>query len=168
MPPTSTAPSKNISVGRGAMAAPANAPKKSVSSLTLRIISAAVLIPIVVAAVFAGHPAWDLLVVLFGGVMAWEWSRIAMRSREASPTGRLSMTITPCLLVVTALLAYAFRDALPPLLEPLARPAFLGAAIVAVTFGAMNYYRLAGLWFGLGVAYVAVPCLAIIALRADP
>jgi len=136
--------------------------------LTLRIISAAVLIPIVVAAVYAGHPAWDLLVVLFGGVMAWEWSRIAMRSREVSPTGALSMRITPCLLVVTVLLAYAFRDSLPPLLEPLARPAFLFAAVVAVTFGAMNYYRLAGLWFGLGVAYVAIPCLAIIALRADP
>jgi len=106
--------------------------------------------------------------VLFGGVMAWEWSRIAMRSRDTSRTGRLSMTITPCLLVVTVLLAYAFRDSLPAPLEPLSRPSFLFAAIVAVTFGAMNYYRLSGLWFGLGVAYVAIPCLAIIALRADP
>ena len=151
------------------MAAPAEPTTHwSKKPLTLRIISAAVLIPIVVVAVYAGHPAWDLLVILFGGVMAWEWSRIAMRSREVSPTGRLSMSITPCLLVVTVLLAYAFRDSLPPLLEPLARPSFLFAAIVAVTFGALNYYRLAGLWFGLGVAYVAIPCLAIIALRADP
>jgi len=151
------------------MAAPAEPSTHwSKKPLTLRIISAAVLIPIVAAAVYAGHPAWDLLVVLFGGVMAWEWSRIAMRSREASSTGRLSMRITPCLLVVTVLLAYAFRSSLPPLLEPLSRPAFLFAAIVAVTFGAMNYYRLVGLWFGLGVAYVAIPCLAIIALRADP
>jgi phosphatidate cytidylyltransferase len=150
------------------MAAPAEPQKKSLSSLTLRILSAAVLIPIVVVAVYAGHPAWDLLVVLFGGVMAWEWSRIAMRGREASATGRLSMSITPCLLVVAVLLAYAFRDSLPALLAPLSRPSFLVAAVVAVTFGAINYYRLAGLWFGLGVAYVAIPCLAIIALRADP
>ena len=61
------------------MAAPAEPSTHwSKKPLTLRIISAAVLIPIVVAAVFAGHPAWDLLVVLFGGVMAWEWSRIAV------------------------------------------------------------------------------------------
>lgn len=151
------------------MAAPAEPTTHwSKKPLTLRLISAAVLIPIVVAAVYAGYPAWDLLVVLFGGVMAWEWSRIAMRSREAAHTGRLSMTITPCLLVVTVLLAYAFRDSLPDLLHPLSRPSFLFAAVVAVTFGAMSYYRVAGLWFGLGVAYVAIPCLAIIALRADP
>jgi phosphatidate cytidylyltransferase len=136
--------------------------------LTLRLISAAVLIPIVVAAVYAGHPAWDLLVVLFGAAMAWEWSRIAMRSRDASPTGRLSMSVTPCLLVAAVLLAYAFRDSLPPLLQPLSRPSFLLAAVIAVTFGALPYYRFAALWFGLGVAYVAIPCLAIIALRSEP
>jgi phosphatidate cytidylyltransferase len=137
--------------------------------LTLRIMSAAVLIPIVVAAVYAGHPSWDLLVVLFGGVMAWEWSRIAIKSRpEASDLARLSMSMTPCLLVLAILLAFAFRDQLPPLLEPLSRPSFVFAAIVAVTFGAMAQYRVAALWFGLGVAYVAIPCLAIIALRADP
>lgn len=151
------------------MAAPAEPTTHwSKKTLTLRIVSAAVLIPIVVAAVYAGHPAWDLLVVLFGAVMAWEWSRIAMRSRDASPTGRLSMSVTPCLLVAAVLLAYAFRDSLSPLLEPLSRPSFLVAAIVAVTFGALPYYRFAALWFGLGVAYVAIPCLAIIALRADP
>jgi phosphatidate cytidylyltransferase len=151
------------------MAAPAEPSTHwSRKPLTLRLISAAVLIPIVIAAVYAGYPAWDLLVVLFGAVMAWEWSRIAMRSRDASPTGRLSMSVTPCLLVAAVLLAYAFRGALPPLLQPLSRPSFLVAAIVAVTLGALPYYRLAALWFGLGVAYVAVPCLAIIALRADP
>jgi phosphatidate cytidylyltransferase len=151
------------------MAAPAEPSTHwSKKPLALRLISAAVLIPIVVAAVYVGYPAWDLLVVLFGGVMAWEWSRIAMLSRDASPTGRLSMSVTPCLLVAAVLLAYAFRDSLPPLLQPLSRPSFLIAAIVAVTFGALPYYRLAALWFGLGVAYVAIPCLAIIALRADP
>ena len=152
------------------MAAPAERSTHwSKKPLTLRIISAAVLIPIVVAAVYAGHPAWDLLVVLFGGVMAWEWSRIAIKSRpEASDLGRRSMSVTPCLLVLAILLAYAFRDQLPPLLEPLSRPAFVFAAIVAVTFGAMSQYRVASLWFGLGVAYVAIPCIAIIALRADP
>jgi phosphatidate cytidylyltransferase len=152
------------------MAAPAeSSPHWLKKPLTLRVISAAVLIPVVVAAVYAGHPAWDLLVALFGGVMTWEWSRIAIKSRpEASDLGRRSMSTTPCLLVLVILLAYAFRDELPRLLEPLSRPSFLFASIVAVTFGAMSQYRVACLWFGLGVAYVAIPCLAIIALRADP
>jgi phosphatidate cytidylyltransferase len=152
------------------MAAPAEPTLHwSKKPLTLRIISAAVLIPIVVAAVYAGHPAWDLLVVLFGGVMMWEWSRIAIKSRpQASDLGRRSMSTSPCLLVLAILLAYAFRAELPPLLEPLSRPSFLFASIVAVTAGAMSQYRQACLWFGLGVAYVAIPCLAIIALRSDP
>jgi len=152
------------------MAAPADPSSHwSKKPLTLRLISAAVLIPIVVAAVYAGHPFWDLLVVLFGGVMAWEWSRIAVKSRpEASDLGRRSMSVTPCLMVLAILLAYAFREQLPPSLESLSRPSFVFAGIVAVTFGALAQYRMASLWFGLGVAYIAIPCLAIIALRADP
>ena len=152
------------------MAAPAEpALPWSKKPLTLRLISAAVLIPIVVAAVYSGHPAWDLLVVLFGVVMAWEWSRIAARSRPSvSPPARWSASIVSPLLVGILLLAYAFRDALPPLLEPLSRPGFTLAVIVVATAYALPHYRLASLWFGLGVTYVAIPCIAIIALRADP
>jgi phosphatidate cytidylyltransferase len=152
------------------MAAPAEpALPWSRKPLTLRLISAAVLIPIVVAAVYAGHPAWDLLVVLFGTVMAWEWSRIATRSRPAvSPQARWSASIVSPLLVGILLLAYAFRDTLPPLLEPLSRPGFTLAVIAVATAYALPHYRLASIWFGLGVTYVAIPCIAIIALRAGP
>ncbi|MDQ7248075.1 phosphatidate cytidylyltransferase [Dongia sedimenti] len=51
--------------------------------LTLRLISAAVLIPIVVVAVYAGGIAWTLLVALFSIVMIVEWCKIAARRSGA-------------------------------------------------------------------------------------
>src|SRR5215470_16970192 len=89
---TSTPPSRNISAGRDAMAAPAEPSSKSASSLTLRLISAAVLIPIVALAAYAGKPAWDFLVIAFGAVMVGEWCQIAGRRADpAQPGGRIGM-----------------------------------------------------------------------------
>jgi phosphatidate cytidylyltransferase len=149
------------------MAAPAEPAKKRASSLTLRIISAAVLIPIVVVAVYLGHPIWDLLVILFGGVMIWEWCGIAARSRPAGGAS-WSVTVPAVALVVLSLAAFAFRDQLPPLLVPLSGGVFIVAAAIAVTLGAEPHFRMAALWFGLGMFYVLIPSHAIIALRADP
>jgi phosphatidate cytidylyltransferase len=149
------------------MAAPAEPAKKSASSLTLRIISAAVLIPVVVAAVYAGHPAWDLLVILFGGVMIWEWCTIAARSGPAD-RNRWSITAPAVALGLVALTAFGFRDELPPLLLPLSGHVFLVVAAIAVIVGALPLFGRAALWFGLGMVYVLIPCLAIIALRSDP
>ena len=71
------------------MAAPAEPTTHgSKKPLTLRIISAAVLIPIVVAAVYAGGIAWGLLVLLFAIVMIGEWCLIASRSRDPAPFPR--------------------------------------------------------------------------------
>jgi phosphatidate cytidylyltransferase len=149
------------------MAAPAEPQKKRASSLTLRIISAAVLIPIVVVAVYLGRPWWDALVVLFGGIMIWEWCGIAASSRLGEGP-RWSITAPAVALVIVALTAFAFRDQLPALLVPLGGGAFVVAAAIAVTLGAVPHFRIAALWFGLGMFYVLIPTLAIIALRADP
>jgi phosphatidate cytidylyltransferase len=146
------------------MAAPAEPQKKSPSSLTLRIISAAVLIPIVVAAVYAGHPAWDLLVIVFGGVMAWEWSNIVARGRIAEAPRRW-IAIGAMVLLVLALLfvmsfgaAFFTRDWSGSLLT-----------LTATYFAAsVALYRRAWFWLILGYFYVVVPCIAIGALRADP
>jgi phosphatidate cytidylyltransferase len=148
------------------MAAPAEPTPKRASSLTLRTISAAVLIPIVAVAIYLGHPVWNLLVILFGGVMIWEWCGIAARSRIER--AGWSITAPAVALVVVALAAFAFRDQLPPVLLPLSGGAFVVVAAIAVTLGAAPHFRVASLWFGLGMFYVLVPCLAIIALRADP
>jgi phosphatidate cytidylyltransferase len=47
-------------------------------------------------------------------------------------------------------------------------PGFLIAAVIAVTISALAHFGRAAPWFTLGMVYVLVPCLAIIALRADP
>jgi phosphatidate cytidylyltransferase len=135
------------------MAAPAEPTTHwSKKPLTLRIISAAVLIPIVVVAVYAGHPAWDLLVILFAGVMAWEWISIAV----PSPQWRV---IAAAILVAANLWLFAFRGEMFNALGVLALLLF--ALIIPAC-------RRAASWLALGFVYIFFPCAAIIALRADP
>jgi phosphatidate cytidylyltransferase len=150
------------------MAAPAEPSTHwSKKPLTLRVISAAVLIPIVVVAVYAGHPAWDFLVVLFGGVMAWEWTRICARNRFAGEnvTELLPEAIIAALVVVTSLLAASFRDQLPG--QPKLWFGLIGDFFLMMLVATLRF-RAVSLWFGLGILYVLVPCVAIISLRADP
>ena len=81
------------------MAAPAEPTTHwSKKPLTLRLASAAVLIPIVVAAVFAGGIAWTLLVLLFSAVMIVEWCKIASRKPGAMPWYVLGLpyVFVPC------------------------------------------------------------------------
>jgi phosphatidate cytidylyltransferase len=163
------------------MAAPAEPTLHwSKKPLTLRIISAAVLIPIVVAAVYAGHPAWTLLVILFAGVMAWEWSNIVSRNPSVTEPERHRAIIATVLLVVGIMLASAFPTIWPEAVREHSR--IVVAVAVALFVGATGSYnnvvtrrgkllpsfRWASFWFVLGFLYVSVPCFAIIDLRADP
>ena len=70
--------------------------------LTLRIISAAVLIPIVIAAVYAGSIAWALLVILFSAVMIGEWCKISARRPGAAPWYALGIVyvFVPCVALI--------------------------------------------------------------------
>jgi phosphatidate cytidylyltransferase len=150
------------------MAAPAEPAKKRASSLTLRILSAAVLIPIVALAAYVGRPWWDALAILFGGVMIWEWCRIAARSRPVAPgTGRL-IEIVGVVVVVAALVGVSVPGTAPGTEFALHWPRLLALPVVVLTILALPVYRVAALWFSLGVVYVLIPCVAIIALRADP
>ena len=45
-----------------------------------RVLSALVLIPPVIGAVHAGSPYFDLLVLIFGVLMLWEWFNLAQRN----------------------------------------------------------------------------------------
>jgi phosphatidate cytidylyltransferase len=156
------------------MAAQADANPKRMSSLALRLISAVVLIPIVLFAAYFGFPWWNLLVIVFGGVMIWEWSRIA--SRRRNPAGSEPMRPEPprpwpeaviaTILMVLGLAALSFAARFGMELPNLWLALALGVLITIAV--ALPRHRAAGLWFGLGLVYVAVPCAAIIALRMDP
>jgi len=152
------------------MAAPAEPSAKPASSLTLRLISAAVLIPIVALAAYAGKPAWDFLVIAFAAVMIGEWCQMAGRRRDpAHPGMRLPAphpapeTMVAVGLIVEGLVIFS-REGYG-WINPWAELAF--GVVVTTLFAALRH-RAAALWFGLGILYVAVPCAAIITLRADP
>ena len=69
------------------MAQPAERPG-GLTNLQKRILSAAVLLPLVIAAILLGHPYFTLLVAAFAGIMAWEWTAVAAhegRPPSASP-----------------------------------------------------------------------------------
>jgi phosphatidate cytidylyltransferase len=154
------------------MAAQAEPTAKRSSSLTLRLVSAAILIPIVLAAAYFGFPWWNLLVIVFGGVMIWEWCRIAGRRRsEPGTLPRDAPNPWPETLVATALIllglaALSFAGSWGLELPNLWLALLL--SILATMAAALPRHRLAALWFGLGFVYVAIPCAAIIALRSDP
>jgi phosphatidate cytidylyltransferase len=106
-------------------------------------------------------------VLLFGGVMIWEWTRIAAKSRSVPRVQRWAAITAACFFVVTVLMESAFRD-LIPISEPFQRAPLVLASILCVTVLTLPWFGLASAWFGLGVAYVLIPSLCIILLRNDP
>nr|WP_298684257.1 phosphatidate cytidylyltransferase [uncultured Dongia sp.] len=157
------------------MAPPSSATTtKKPSNLAVRIISALVLIPIVLAVGYLGHPWFDLFVILFAGVMAWEWARIAGRKRDPldpSPAARIAVSDTaPASLlvigvVVAALVLDRFPEAIPALLPSWAL-ILVGTSVTILATWPAHGRR--SLWFGLGVLYVATPAMAMLWVRDDP
>jgi len=152
------------------MAAPAEPATKRASSLTLRIISAAVLIPIVGLAAYLGDVWWRWLVFVFGAVMIWEWCRIAARSRSGTSNVRTVITAVAVVWVLGILNGFAHRDAdfEPWWLYEFGTPWAIALCATVVTLIAAPHFRWSSLWFGAGIVYVTIPCVAIITLRADP
>ena len=168
------------------MAQPANAApdrsKPGPSSLRQRILSALVLIPVVLALAYLGHPYWTGLVVVFGGTMAWEWARISGRRRspaDPAPAARLPISdVAPEVLVsvtvaIACIVAWAFPNLLPNQDQgqyqlPAPNPAWVLLPIGALiaTLAALPRHGFRALWFGLGTLYVVLPCWAILSLRA--
>ncbi len=151
-----------ISLRQEATGAPAGGSRaeRGAGNLTLRIISAAVLAPIVLAAAYVG--GWSFLVVcgLAAGGILWEWTRLV--------TGRSEPRM---LAPGSAALLAAF------VLVGIGAPAAAGAAIVcgavfAGLLAAQRPYRdgMVGrmLWACGGVFYAGIGFLAPALLRRDP
>ena len=150
------------------MAAPAEPEKKRASSLTLRIISAAVLIPIVVVAVYLGGLPWNALVWVFGTQMIAEWCRISSRA-SVGQDSRLSNAergferAVPIGLVSVGLLLFGLHGPVW-----LSWWTIFGIALLMTALFMLNRNRARAPWFVMGMVYVAVPCAAIMWLRAEP
>ena len=118
--------------------------------LKTRILSALVLAPPALLAVWAGGFPFAALVALAAGLMCWEWHRMACGG--FGPAGWVAATAA----VATMPLA---------LVEP-------RAALALVLFGALGSTALAPSgrrgWAWWGALYAALPSLAMVWLRADP
>lgn len=136
------------------MADPASASPSKWADLGVRALSAVVLIPAVLADVWAGGIWFHLFVALIGILMAQEWVTIV---HDEDP-------------VQFALhAAAAMCGALLPLDVGLTG-GLAAIAILAVLSAALAYYRMpeGPRWRYFGVLYVALPPIALVLLREDP
>src|SRR5258708_24538422 len=91
--------------------------------LTLRILSALVLAPIAVAAVWFGSPWLPILTAIAAAGMAWEWARLC-RGGPVGTTGAvlIAAVLVPIILAVTAGIGPAIAGAAaPPAAAPFGR-----------------------------------------------
>ena len=132
---------------------PAAAPAKW-GDLGIRAVSAAVLIPAVLADVWAGGIWFHLFVALIGILMALEWVTIVHREN-------------PVQFALHA--AGAMCGALLPLDIGLGGGLIAIAVVLILSMLLAAYEEKSGpMWRYLGVPYVSIPPIALVLLREDP
>jgi phosphatidate cytidylyltransferase len=119
-------------------------------ALTMRVLSALVLAVPVLASVYFGSPAFELMVSAAAVAMAWEWYR--MCARDAPGVSAVALGVT----LVAAVTAVG-----------LAQTAF---SLAVLGIGAVGVFVVSRrhLWLSAGVFYVGLPCVAIVWLRNEP
>jgi phosphatidate cytidylyltransferase len=123
------------------------------SSLKLRFLSALVMAPVAIAAVWLGGAWFALLVVAAAGIMGWEWARLsAAGASEGVP--RL-MTLAPPLAALAAALGWFVAGA---------ALGALGSALV-YAWGRASGVPERG-WAALGTLWIALPCVAVLYLAS--
>jgi phosphatidate cytidylyltransferase len=129
--------------------APGEAPRSRPNGLTLRILSALVLVPLALAAVWLGSPLLPALVALAGAGMGWEWARL---SRVASPVAVVLVIAAPFL--ATCAIAFGQNAA-----------AWLIAVLFAAGAALAERGLGARLWTLIGTLWIALPCAALLWLE---
>jgi phosphatidate cytidylyltransferase len=131
------------------------------SSLKLRVLSAAVMVPPVLAAVYFGNPWFDLLIGLGAVILAMEWDRLL--------GGTAFPGLTGIFLIVAgtgAVAVFSLIGAMPAL------GLVLVAAVLLYLIGQVEASRRAGAerpaWLAAGALYIGIPCVALTWLRSDP
>lgn len=123
-------------------------------SFQLRVISALVLAPLPIAAIWFGSPWLPLLTALAAAVMAWEWGRLCRGGRF----GKSEVVLVGVVLVSVAVAALAS-----------AQLAFASAVLgAAVVFWAARERRdLDPQWTAFGALWVGLPCVCLLWLARD-
>lgn len=124
--------------------------QKQPSNLALRVMSALVLAPVVLLAVWAGGFVFAALVVLIAVLGFWEWTQMSGLRSPAWVRYALAAT------VAAGLLALYFRQ------WPIAAIFMVTPGIAAVVIGCATRQLL---WAGLGTFYVALPAAGLVLVR---
>lgn len=124
-------------------------------NLALRIRSAAVFVPVTVAAFHFGFPWFDALIVAAAGLMLWEWARICGAGRFGLAGWAMEVS------VVAALIALYLGH--PGISVALLAVAAAGFAVLGRAGARANWVYLA-----VGVALVGAFCIAFLVIRAAP
>lgn len=118
--------------------------------LAVRFASAVVLGAPFLVAVYAGSPSFDLVIIAAAGLLAWEWSRLTAADDGAAERWR------GVVFVIWTLIAVAFAALFSP-------PA--GLVVVAAAAAGLLFWGGREAWLAAGVAYLALPCIALLWLR---
>jgi phosphatidate cytidylyltransferase len=132
------------------LAADAEQRKAGRSELRTRVVSSIVLAPVALGAMVLGGVPFASLVTLVAAIAFWEWTAIT------GATEPLWLRVGSLLCLVAGLLSLSFASPDWPI-GLIAVPALL--SLLA------GYRSRAFLWNGLGLLYVAVPCVGFIILR---
>jgi phosphatidate cytidylyltransferase len=149
--------SRNIIDAIGDTVPPSNPVKRW--GLPVRVASALVLAPVAVAALYAGSPYIDGLVLVAAALAAWEWARLCAGSDPARRLGAAGG------ILIAAVVAASLAGSLGHFSVGgwlLATGAIGGALAAAQT------HRGDPLWHAIGVVYLGAAILAFLWLRQDP
>ncbi len=129
--------------------------ERSRCELKRRVISALILAPVAVAAIYVGAPYFEILLFVGAVAMAWEWDRICGQQRF----GASGWVMAACLLGA-GVSAWLRR---------------YDVALAIVAIGAFGVYGTASiwrrgepLWTATGTVAVGIPCIAAVWLRDLP
>ncbi len=123
--------------------------------LALRAVSALVLAPLVLAIVYLGAPYFDLLLTVVAAILAWEWARLCGAGEIARP-GYLVIAAASAAMAAAMLREYTIAGWIIAV-------GAMAAAVLATREADRQPF-----WYALGILYAALPCLAIVWLRAQP
>lgn len=123
------------------------------AGLRPRILSAIVMAAVALVALGAGRLGFNLLVVAGAAILAWEWTRLC-------GGGRFGWTGIVQTVAVLAVVAAAILG--KPMLGVLLGVAGIVGDYVAARISGRDHPR----WIAAGVAYIGLPCTALIWLRA--
>ena len=127
-------------------------------SLRLRILSALVLAPLPIIAIWFGGPLLPLLTIAAAVVMAWEWGRLCAGGASGAGSGSGGRVLIG--VVAAAVAAAALSGIWPRGIWVGATLALTGAVLVWQI--ALRRRASAPLWLAAGSLWVALPCIILL------